>query len=65
MSQMPNQKNIKKQIMDILKIKGPVICDVQLNPNQQIIPKVKSGRPLYDMLPELDEEEIQSNIRIL
>lgn len=60
-----NQKNIKKQINTILKIKGPVICDVQLQPNQQIIPKVKSGRPLYDMLPELDKEEIQSNIRIL
>ena len=60
-----NQKNIKNQIMKILKIKGPVICDVQLNPNQQIIPKVKSGRPLYDMLPALDEEEIQSNIDIL
>ena len=42
-----------------------MICDVQLQPNQQIIPKVKSGRPLYDMLPELDKEEIQSNIRIL
>ena len=56
------QKNIKNQIMRILKIKGPVICDVQLNPNQQIIPKVKSGRPLYDMLPALDNEEIQSNI---
>ena len=48
--------------MRILKIKGPVICDVQLNPNHQIIPKVKSGRPLYDMLPALDNEEIQSNI---
>jgi len=59
-----NQKNIKNKIKNILKIKGPVICDVQLNPNQQIIPKVKSGRPLYDMLPELDEKEMQSNILI-
>ena len=57
-----NQRNLKNKIKKILNNTGPIICDVKLHPKQQIIPKVKSGKPLYDMLPSLDEKEIISNI---
>ena len=38
------------------------MCDVKLDPNEKIIPKVKAGSPLHDMLPALDEEELKSNL---
>ena len=57
-----NQKNLKNKIKKVISGKEPIICDVRLHPNQQIIPKVKSGKPLYDMLPSLNEKEIISNL---
>ncbi len=57
-----NQKDLKNKIKKVISGKEPIICDVRLHPNQQIIPKVKSGKPLYDMLPSLDEKEIISNL---
>ena len=40
----------------------PIMCDVKVDPNQKIIPKVKSGSPIHDMLPSLSKDEIQSNM---
>jgi len=57
-----DHNNLKSNIKKILKHKGPIICDVKIKPNQQMIPKVKSGRPLYDMLPKLDDKEIEANL---
>ena len=48
---LKNQKNLKKNIKKILDFKGPIMCEVLVDPNQRIEPKVKFGSPLNDMLP--------------
>ena len=57
-----NHNDLKEKIEHTLNYKGPIVCDVKLDPNQKIIPKVKSGSPIHDMLPSLDKNEIQSNM---
>ncbi len=48
---LKNQKNLKKNLKKILDFKGPIMCEVLVDPNQRIEPKVKFGSPLNDMLP--------------
>jgi len=42
---------------------GPIICNVKIKPNQEILPKLSSGRPLEDMYPHLSEEEMKLNMK--
>ena len=42
---------------------GPIICDVSIRPNQEILPKLSFGRPLEDMYPHLPESELNNNIK--
>jgi len=57
-----NHNDLKEKIEYTLNYKGSLLCDVKLDPNEKIIPKVKAGSPIHKMLPALDEEEIQSNM---
>ena len=57
-----NHNDLKEKIDLTLNYNGPIMCDVKLDPNEKIIPKVKAGSPLHDMLPALDEEELKSNL---
>ena len=58
-----NNHNEMHDIIDTcLNLSGPVMCEVIVNEKQRIIPKTKAGSPLYDMLPRLSDEEIESNI---
>ena len=61
------------KIKDILSFNGPVICEVMVPSDQQIIPTVSSrvnpdgtmsSRPLEDMYPFLDRDEYRSNLFI-
>tara|TARA_B100000787_G_scaffold38573_1_gene27293 strand:- start:510 stop:2255 length:1746 start_codon:yes stop_codon:yes gene_type:complete len=56
-----NHNDLKEKIETCLKYKGPILCDVKLDENEKIIPKVKAGKPLHDMEPALSEDEINSN----
>ena len=60
--QIKNHTNIKNKIIDILKLKIPVICDVKINPNQRVVPKLESGNPLHKMSPLLNAYEVKKNI---
>ena len=40
----------------------PIICNVKIKPNQEILPKLSSGRPLEDMYPHLPEAELKKNM---
>ena len=62
-TEINNHNDLHEKIEYVLKFKGPIVCDVQLEHDQQIIPKVKSGSPIHDMLPSLDKEEIISNLK--
>ena len=55
-------KYLKEKIEQALNHKGPLLCDVKLDPNERIVPKVKAGSSLHNMLPALDDEEIKSNM---
>jgi len=71
--QIKNHKNIKNKLKKILKRKGPVFCEVLMDPDQLIIPKSVSvmdkngkiiSKPLADMYPFLNREELKSNMII-
>ena len=57
-----NHNDLKEKIEQALNHKGPLLCDVKLDPNQKIVPKVKAESALHNMLPALDDEEIKSNM---
>ena len=60
--EIKNHKELNKKIEYVLKYRGPIICDVLIKHDQQIIPKVKSGLPIHDMLPSLSKDEILLNL---
>ena len=66
-SQIPNAIN------EVLNYEGPVVCDVIVPREQEIIPTVASrvnddgtmsSRPLEDMYPFLDRDEYRSNLYV-
>ena len=66
-----NQKNLRLKIKKILRMKGPVICDIVMDPKQQLIPKPSSiirpdgsmqSMPLEDMYPFVPREEFKKNM---
>lgn len=42
---------------------GPIVCNVKIKTNQEILPKLSSGRPLEDMYPHLPEDEMKLNMK--
>jgi len=68
-----NQLNLSDDIEKVLKIDGPVICEVMLSPQEKMEPKLSSkikhdgsivSSPLEDMFPFLDREEFDDNMII-
>jgi len=60
-----NQDNLKEQIQSVLQSLGPVICEIMLDPEEKMEPKLSSekkndgsmvSKPLEDMYPFLDRE---------
>jgi acetolactate synthase-1/2/3 large subunit len=68
-----SMKNINEMIEDVLNFQDAVLCEVMMDPNQLIIPRVSSKKrsdgtlvssPLEDMYPFLSEDEFLSNMII-
>jgi acetolactate synthase-1/2/3 large subunit len=68
-----NQKNLRRNIKKILRMKGPVICDIMMDPKQPLIPKPSSvirpdgsmqSMPLEDMYPFVTRNEFKKNMII-
>jgi acetolactate synthase I/II/III large subunit len=55
-----NLNNIMEHVMSYDD--GPIICNIKIKPNQEILPKLSSGRPLEDMYPHLPEDEMKFNM---
>ncbi len=62
---------IVRKVNKILKIKGPVLCEVNIDPKQRRMPRISSYRrpdgileskPLEDMWPFLPKEEVYKNM---
>jgi len=68
-----NQANLKEQLQSVLRCPGPVICEIMLDPEEKMEPKLSSekkpdgsmvSRPLEDMYPFLDRDEFFSHLLI-
>jgi acetolactate synthase-1/2/3 large subunit len=66
-----NHGNIRQQVSRILKMEGPVVCEVVVSPNQTTAPRLASARsedgtmssrPLEDLWPFLDRDELRQNM---
>jgi len=63
---------MQKTIEEVLALEGPVLCDINMSPDQALLPKVYSqknpdgtmeSKPLEDMYPFLTREEFLSNMQ--
>ncbi|KKT25811.1 MAG: Thiamine pyrophosphate-requiring enzyme, partial [Parcubacteria group bacterium GW2011_GWA2_43_9b] len=59
-----NHQELRRKIRKVLKAKGPVFCEVKINPKQRLIPKLEFGNPLEDLSPHLSREEFKANMII-
>jgi len=68
-----NHEELPEIIEQVLKTEGPVLCDVQMQPDQLFSPRVSSRRlpdgrivskPLEDMYPFLSRDEFKNNMLI-
>ena len=66
-----NHSELTKGIAEALTSNGPYICEVMINPDEQVAPKVKSmlgangkmiSKPLEDLAPFLDRKEFLENM---
>ena len=60
-----NNFELDKKIKQVLNFKGPIMCNVKVSPNARIVPKLKPGFPLHDMLPSLSRNEIDEQMKII
>lgn len=68
-----SNNQIEKKIKKVLSYKGPVLCEINVSPTQEFLPKAASrqlpdgsfvSRPLEDMYPFLTKEELKKNMFI-
>lgn len=70
---MQNSDSVKEKIEEVLDSDGPVLCDINMNPDQDLFPKVRAeqkedgtlvSKPIEDMYPFLDRDEFKNNMII-
>ena len=68
-----NHADLEKKIDFILDSEGPMICDIAVDPEEQVLPKLTSqikpdgtivSKPMEDLWPFLDREEFETNMLI-
>ncbi len=66
-----DQRDLRSQVRDVLRMPGPVVCDVKVIPDETRAPRVTSfqcpdgsfvSKPLEDLWPFLPREEFLSNM---
>jgi len=57
-----NHNELKEKIEYVIKSKKPILCDVKVKSSQRVVPKIDFGKPIHDMSPLLDREELKSNM---
>ena len=72
-ARIENHAGITERVGEILRMEGPVVCDVIISPNQATAPRISSvkgedgkiySKPLEDMWPFLDRDEFAANMLI-
>jgi len=68
-----DQRNLREQVRRVLRMPGPVVCDVKVIPDEVRAPRVTSvqrpdgsfvSKPLEDLWPFLDREEFKGNMLV-
>lgn len=66
-----NQRNLRREIREVLDAPGPVVCELMVIPDEPRQPRVSSAqrpdgtmvsKPLEDMFPFLEREEFHANM---
>ena len=66
-----NQENLRAEVRRVLDMKGPVVCDVKVLPDELRAPRLQSyqkpdgsfvSKPLEDLFPFLPREEFLANM---
>lgn len=58
-----NHKQIRSKLHQIGRIRGPVLCNVEIVPNQKIVPMLRFGAGLEDLDPKLPPQEIENILK--
>jgi acetolactate synthase I/II/III large subunit len=67
------QERLREQVREVLDSVGPMVCEVMIDPDQMVAPRVSSvvrpdgsmaSRPLEDLWPFLNREEFKANMLI-
>lgn len=68
-----NQEDLRERVREVLDYPGPMVCEVMMDPDQSVAPRVSSAvrpdgsmasRPLEDLWPFLGREELKANMLI-
>jgi acetolactate synthase-1/2/3 large subunit len=68
-----HQDGLRSQVRKVLDSAGPMVCEVMIDPDQMVAPRVSSvvrpdgsmaSRPLEDLWPFLDRAEFKANMLI-
>ncbi|MDC0354205.1 thiamine pyrophosphate-binding protein [Candidatus Pelagibacter sp.] len=59
-----NHNDLDEKLDYVLKSKEPILCEVKVNENQKVIPKLEFGRAIHDLSPRLEKKELESNMAI-
>lgn len=57
-----NHAELRKKICEVLRHKGPVLCDILIESNQKLMPKLEFGKPIEDLSPLLPRKEFYKNM---
>ena len=56
--------DIKEKLQYVWQYEGPILCNLLIDEEQKLIPKLEFGNPLEDMSPYLTDEQIKNNMII-
>ncbi len=59
-----SHRALKQKISQVLRSSGPVLCDVKVDRQARIVPKLEVGKPIEEQAPYLKRKEFQSNMFI-
>ena len=56
--------DIDKKLKYVMEFNGPILCNILIDREQKLMPKLEFGNPLEDMYPYLTDREINNNMLI-
>ncbi|MFQ5760572.1 MAG: thiamine pyrophosphate-dependent enzyme [Acidiferrobacterales bacterium] len=59
---LTTNQEVQRQIAKVLAEPGQVFCNVEIRPEERVIPQVKFGRPIEDAEPLLERQEFFENM---